>query len=136
MPEELLGVVLFVLWIYAIFDCITAETTEHLPKTWWLFFVIFVPDIGSILWFVAGRPRGATRRHVAAGPAHTTGVPSGLPPRHLRSGPVAPDDDPSFLTSLDESARKQARLDAWEADLARREREMRATDGDAAPGQA
>jgi hypothetical protein len=126
MPFELGGVAavaLFFLWLYCIFDAITAETTlvRNLPKMFWIFLVIILPDIGSIMWIIAGRPRGEGR-------------PGGLPyrgntgdpeqsARGRRSGPVAPDDDPQFLASLD-----RTHLSAWEQDLKRREDDLRRRD--------
>ncbi|HVF14059.1 MAG TPA: PLDc N-terminal domain-containing protein [Acidimicrobiales bacterium] len=59
-----LGLALLGLWIYCIIDVITTEesTVRHLPKTMWLLIVFFLPDIGSIIWLVAGRPEKASFR--------------------------------------------------------------------------
>jgi len=58
------GLLLLGLWIYCIIDVITTEesTVRHLPKTLWLLIVFFLPDIGSIVWLVAGRPEKASFR--------------------------------------------------------------------------
>jgi hypothetical protein len=44
---------------------------------------------------------------------------------------MAPDDDPEFLASLDRSA-----LNQWEADLRRREEELRRREGEGGPDPA
>jgi len=106
--EGVLGIALFFLWIFCIFDVISSEPelVRNLPKLVWLLIVIIVPDVGSIAWLVLGRPRGAA-----------------LSP----GAPVGPEDSPHFLKSIDE----QRRLKAWEDDLRRREEELkRKDDGD------
>ncbi|KJK55739.1 PLD nuclease N-terminal domain-containing protein [Saccharothrix sp. ST-888] len=110
------------LWIWAFIDCLTTPEQEarHLPKVAWVIIVLLFPLVGSIAWLVAGRQRAA----------RTAGGPSGA-----RGGrPTAPDDDPEFLASLDkETPHKDARhhedmLKRWEADLRRREEELRGRD--------
>ena len=73
----------FLLVVAALIDIITRDDSQvqHLPRMMWVFLVIIIPVIGSILWFVVGRdyaPRGEfvrfgdPRRHspgsFAAGP--------------------------------------------------------------------
>jgi hypothetical protein len=126
MPFELggaVGVALFFLWLYCIFDAITAEATlvRNLPKMFWIFLVIILFDVGSIMWLIAGRPRAEGRpggmpyKGNSGGPERSA--------RRSRSGPVAPDDDPQFLASLD-----RTHLSAWEQDLKRREDDLRRRD--------
>jgi hypothetical protein len=115
------------LMVVAVIDCLSAEEFEirALPRVAWVFIILLFSPIGGIAWFVAGRPDRAT----VAGPARErpwhpgTGVPeSEQPTRDL-----APDDDPEFLRRLDARNRQEDadRLRAWEADLRRRERELR-----------
>ncbi|GAA2129678.1 PLD nuclease N-terminal domain-containing protein [Kitasatospora kazusensis] len=109
-------------WIWAFIDCVTTPEQEvrHLPKVVWVIIVLLFPLIGSVAWLVAGRLRGGT------GPA---GAPAGA-----RAGrPVAPDDDPEFLASLGRDPggpdrEREDRLQQWEADLRRREDELRGRD--------
>ena len=48
------------IWAYALVDCITttAERCRNLPKVAWVLLVVFVPLLGSLLWFGFGRPPG------------------------------------------------------------------------------
>ncbi|RLQ86488.1 PLD nuclease N-terminal domain-containing protein [Mycetocola zhadangensis] len=52
-----ISAVSFVLVIGALIDIITRQDTQvkHLPKIVWVMLVVFLPLIGSILWFVLGR---------------------------------------------------------------------------------
>ncbi|MFE7118610.1 PLD nuclease N-terminal domain-containing protein [Streptomyces sp. NPDC057654] len=115
------------LWIYAFIDCLNTPEQEvrGLPKLAWVFIILLFGEvlIGPIAWLAAGRPRAAAGS--GAGP--------GAGPR--RSW-VAPDDNPEFLKSIREdgaSEEKRARdeelLKSWEADLRRREEEIRRKEG-------
>ena len=108
--DAAVATVLFVLWVFSIIDCITTPTPRHLPKQMWLLLLLGTPEIGWVLWFVAGReravPEGAEER-LAAGPVANlqaealTSLRSMSLVKH-RPAPLAPDDDPVFLASLDE----------------------------------
>ena len=117
--------VLLALWLFCIFDAITADASlvRNLPKGFWIVLVLFLPDVGSIMWLIAGRPRAASRPGGLPYKGNA-GVPSSPPTRHpsggSRRGPVAPDDDPEFLAQLDRNT-----LSAWEDDLRRREEKLR-----------
>lgn len=107
------------LWIWAFIDCLTTpeEEVRHLPKVVWVIIVLLFPLVGSVAWLVAGRRRGALRT-AQAGPDER---PAGRF--------VAPDDDPEFLASLKkENGRHEDMLKEWEADLRRRENELRDRD--------
>ncbi|MEH1016558.1 PLD nuclease N-terminal domain-containing protein [Micromonospora sp. CPCC 206060] len=119
----LLFVVQVILAALALISCLSAEKDEirALPRLAWVALILLFPLLGSIAWYFAGRP-------VPAGPGRP-GLPGGAtrqPPR-----PVAPDDDPEFLRSLQErSAAEKERndrelFDRWEADLRRREDDLR-----------
>src|SRR4051794_4820947 len=51
------GLVLLGLWIFCLIDVITTPEGDcrNLPKLAWLFIVLLLADIGSIVWLVAGR---------------------------------------------------------------------------------
>jgi hypothetical protein len=83
---------------------------RNLPKIVWLIVVIFLPDIGSIAWLALGRPAFAGWR-----PGDTTGRPT----RRV----VGPEDRAEFTSGP--SSSDPARLEAWEADLRRREQDLR-----------
>lgn len=115
-----------VLAALALIGCLGAEEGEirALPRLVWALIILFIPLIGAIAWFVAGRPVTATQR---PGVWRAGG---GFPERQ-RPRPVAPDDDPEFLRSLGaEKAKKDRELfEKWEQDLRRREEELRRRDG-------
>jgi hypothetical protein len=83
--------------VLALIDCLARDDDEirGLPKVVWVFVILLFPLLGSIVWFLAGRPRPAS-----AGPGPWRpgfGVTGGQPPPRR---PVAPDDDPDFLRGL------------------------------------
>ncbi len=55
------GAALMLLWIWAVLDCISTDSilVRNLPKTTWLFLVIFIPTIGAVAWLLLGRPEHA-----------------------------------------------------------------------------
>ena len=57
----LFALLVFAVWVYAIFDVVTADdaAVRTLPKLLWLIIVLLLPDLGSVAWFLAGRPRRA-----------------------------------------------------------------------------
>lgn len=108
----LIGFALIALWIYCIFDVIATDDAlvRNLPKMIWLIIVVFLPTIGSIAWLALGRPVFAGWR-----PGDSTG-------RQTRRV-VGPEDRPDFGSGARSANKDQ--LEAWEADLARRERDLR-----------
>lgn len=111
-----LGLVLIGLWLFCLIDVITTDELQirNLPKTAWLLIVLLLPDIGSVLWLVAGRTW-----HSAPGPAARR---TGAFPEYDRPGratATSPEDDERFLKSVRERAEQQRR--AYEA---RRRREL------------
>lgn len=115
-----------VLLVVALIDCLSAE--EHairaLPRIAWVFLILLFSPIGAIVWFVAGRPPRAVR--MSNGELWRPG--SGFPEdeRPKRGQPPAPDDDPEFLRDLAGSLNEdEAMMKKWEADLKRREDELR-----------
>ncbi|SCG69044.1 PLD nuclease N-terminal domain-containing protein [Micromonospora coxensis] len=115
----LLFLIQIVLAVIALISCLSAEEERirALPRFAWVLIILVFPLIGSIAWFLAGRPTPAT----PAGPPATRGG-SGRVTR-----PVAPDDDPEFLKSIAEQSRREdAELfRRWEEDLRRREDDLR-----------
>jgi hypothetical protein len=114
------------LWIYAFIDCLLTpeEEVRHLPKVVWVLIVLFFGEVflGPIAWLAVGKDRrGAAARRYGSTPAewHRN--------HRMSTGPqVPPDDDPEFLRSLrEENRRDETLLKQWEADLRRREEELR-----------
>ncbi|MCL6302512.1 PLD nuclease N-terminal domain-containing protein [Streptomyces kronopolitis] len=121
------------LWIYAFIDCLNTPESQvrGLPKVAWVLIILLFGEVlvGPVAWLVAGKQR----RPGAAGGA--------TPWRRDRGTTwVAPDDNPEFLRSLkDERTRKDSRQDGTpiedtEADLRRREEELRRKKRDTADG--
>ncbi|MGI5402158.1 PLD nuclease N-terminal domain-containing protein [Streptomyces sp. CA-135486] len=108
------------LWIYAFIDCLNTpeEEVRHLPKVAWVIIVLLFGEvlIGPIAWLVAGRARRTPSGGSTPSEWH----------RNQRTEWVAPDDNPDFLKSLkDENKKDESLLKDWEADLRRREEELK-----------
>jgi len=108
----LIGFVLIAVWIYCIFDVISTDEilVRSLPKMAWLIIVVILPSIGSIAWLALGRPVFAGWR------------PGGTSERPTRRV-VGPEDRPDYSSRSRPPDNDQ--LEAWEADLLRREQELR-----------
>lgn len=100
--------------VVALIDCLSTEREiRALPRTVWVFVILLFPPFGPLAWFVAGRPLRVVE-------------PVGAPPPDTPRA-VAPDDDPEFLKQVDSRRRQEEEemLRLWEADLRRREDELR-----------
>ncbi|MFF5427386.1 MULTISPECIES: PLD nuclease N-terminal domain-containing protein [unclassified Streptomyces] len=117
MLRALMFILPLALLIYAFIDCLNTpeDETKHLPKVIWVIVILLFPIVGSVGWIATGKERR---------------------PRPARGGWVAPDDNPEFLDSLreeksreerrrDEARRDESLLEDWEADLRRREEELK-----------
>ena len=53
----LLPLLIFVIMVVALIDAITRrdDQVKHLPKFAWVLFIVFLPLLGSVLWFTLGR---------------------------------------------------------------------------------
>jgi hypothetical protein len=115
------------LLVIALIDCLSTDESEMraLPKIVWVFVILLFSPVGPIAWLIAGRPQ-----RVAATPAGwAPGRPLPDPQRPRRQ--LAPDDDPEFLRGLAKQRKEdEDLLRQWEADLRRREDELRRRDGD------
>ena len=110
---------LVLLWLYCLFDAISADPARvrNLSKGFWVVIVLLFPDVGSIAWLVAGRPRGPGRSLPYKGNA-------GVPPEYDRPGRAVatnPDDDAAFLEQLKRRAEEQRRKAEEEAQRIRDE---------------
>jgi signal transduction histidine kinase len=59
--DGVLGLVLLGLWIFALFDVITADAAQvrTLPKIAWFLVVLVLAAVGAVAWLALGRPRRA-----------------------------------------------------------------------------
>lgn len=104
------GLILLALWIFCVFDVITTDehACRNLPKMAWLLIVLILPDIGSIMWLIAGSPR------TISAPANlpykgNSGRDRSHPERPGRARATNPDDDEAFLQGLRDRAEAQRR---------------------------
>lgn len=65
----LVGAGYIILIALVLVDIITKDQSQirNLPKVTWVIMVIFLPLIGTIVWFVAGRSYPESREHVSFG---------------------------------------------------------------------
>ena len=103
-----LALVMLALWVFCIIDVITSPEADvrNLPKTAWLLIVLILPDVGSIVWLVAGRNwQARTGSFRSATPA------AGYPEydRPGRAVPANAEDDEAFLKQVRERAEAQRR---------------------------
>ncbi|MFB7496987.1 PLD nuclease N-terminal domain-containing protein [Streptomyces sp. NPDC056161] len=118
MLRVLMYLVPLALTIFALIDCLNTPEDEarHLPKIAWVFIILLFWIVGPIVWLATGKVRV---------PPADGRTPSEWHRNH-RFEQVAPDDDPEFLKSLaEENKRDERLLKNWEADLRRREEELR-----------
>ena len=114
-----IGILTFALVLAALIDIITRDSllVRHLPKVTWVILVIFLPLIGSIVWFAVGHDWGERRE----------AIPFGDPRRQdaaverLRGEYVV--DEAAVEAEL-RLGEQQARIRRLEAELARK-REQR-----------
>jgi hypothetical protein len=95
------------LWIFCLVDVIVSKEDEcrNLPKLLWLLIVLMLPDVGSVLWLIAGRPRGLRQswQQRTARPTPGTKMAPGTkttPRTAMPSAGANPDDDDEFLRSI------------------------------------
>jgi hypothetical protein len=107
--QLLLGVVWFAIWVFTIIDVLGAPepAIRRLPKLGWLLVVVIFGVIGTLAWFVLGRPEKngprTLTKHERATPAF---------PEYDRPGRAAatdPEKDEEFLRQVRERAEEQRR---------------------------
>ena len=148
------------LMIYAFVDCLNTpeEEVRGLPRFVWLVVILVFAEalVGPLAWlFLGRRPVAAGGGQVPGGAGSASGAASGSgsdsasgsgsgsrSPRGSGAGAgwVAPDDNPEFLNSLKAGggpaagSQDEEMLKEWEADLRRREEELRRRERGEEPG--
>jgi hypothetical protein len=112
--------------IYSLVECIQTPqpSVRNLPKWAWILLILLFSPVGWVAWLMAGRP-SVNPRHQENGLGHPENRRDG------RRAPLGPDDDPDFLRELGRvNSEHEQTLQQWEADLRRREEELRRLDAD------
>ncbi|MFD5875223.1 PLD nuclease N-terminal domain-containing protein [Streptomyces sp. NPDC060322] len=126
MLRALIYLLPLALTIFAFIDCLNTPEDEakHLPKVAWVFIILLFWIVGPIVWLAAGKVRNVPEGGRTPSEWH----------RGHRTTWVAPDDNPDFLKSLkDEKKKDESLLKDWEADLRRREEEIKRRESGAGP---
>jgi hypothetical protein len=97
-----LSVVGIAVWVYTFVDCLRTDESRvrGLPKIAWVFVVILLPLVGSVLWFLIGKERRGRVENRPANKMH------------------APDDDPAFLGKIRMEQDREQRIRSLEERLA------------------
>lgn len=114
MTRALPAIITIALAIFCLIDLGMTRSGEEvriLPKWAWVLIILLFPILGPIAWLFAGRPK-------------SNAAPNRLP--RTSTAPLAPDDDPAFLADLERKQQRseRERLEKWQAELERREREL------------
>lgn len=114
MTRALPAIITIALAIFCLIDLGMTRGGEEvriLPRWAWVLIILLFPILGPVAWLFAGRPKSETPQR-------------NLP--HSAGAPLAPDDDPAFLADLERRRQRseRERLEKWQADLERREREL------------
>jgi hypothetical protein len=120
--DGLVAFVVFGLWLYCIYDVITTDESlvRNLPKMVWLLLVLFLFDLGALAWLLLGRPqRWQVGRATHAGP--TAGSRSST----LSEPSSLADSSLDGLSPVVREREERARMRMWEAQLKRREEDLR-----------
>jgi hypothetical protein len=118
----LISAVMFFVVLGALIDIITRpdDQVRYLPKLVWVFLVILLPVIGSIIWFTVGRDWGPQTKNVSFGDRRrwdrsaTTATPS-APVRPQRQ--LSTEEQLAALEREAEFYEKQARIKRLESQL-------------------
>ncbi|TQL44991.1 phospholipase D-like protein [Homoserinimonas aerilata] len=101
----LLGALVLAFWVYTLIDCIRTDEyrARGLPKGVWVFVIIIIPVVGSILWLTIGKERDGG---------------ASAPARPAPTRPMYPDDDVDFLRRVETDAQREERIRKLEERLA------------------
>lgn len=146
MLRVLMILVPLALSIYAFIDCVTTDErhVRHMPKPLWAILVLLFPLVGSVSWLIVGKDREALATESGYGRARGGWVAPDDNPEFLKSLRDRKDDEgrdqdapkaeetrepqedaEDARTAQERPAKDEARLKDWEADLKRREEELR-----------
>jgi hypothetical protein len=109
----LLPLLVLLIMVGALIDIILRSEfqVKHLPKFGWILLVIFLPLIGSVLWFTLGReyPDAGPRTHTGGGRYHSQAHSQARPPAAFER-PKSTEEQLAELEQEIEFYRQQERL--------------------------
>lgn len=119
----LFSAVLLVLIVAALVDIITRQEgqVKHLPKVLWVILVIFLPVIGSLLWFAIGREYPAPAERPRVSVPRRRPADAGAPGQAVRRVRTTEEELADLDREIDFHT-EQARIRRIEAELAERRR--------------
>jgi len=112
----IVSAVIFAFFVFTLIDVIRSPSANFLPKMVWVFVVILIPLLGSILWWAVGRERGE--------PVTSSAFPERVVER-TRPAPAAPARRVDTRTTEQQLAdlEREEQEERLRAELARRRRE-------------
>jgi len=118
----IIPLVVFLVVVAALIDVITRQDSQvkHLPKMAWVLLVVFLPLIGSIVWFTVGREYSSLPSPASFRSPRVATRPQ---PRRSDFGAYGQRDTEAELEALEreiEYNSKQAQIDRLEAQLGER----------------
>jgi uncharacterized membrane protein YhaH (DUF805 family) len=54
----IIGLALFVFWLWMLIHALTNKGLDGMGKILWVIVIIFLPFVGSLIYFFIGRPKG------------------------------------------------------------------------------
>jgi Phospholipase_D-nuclease N-terminal len=132
----LLSVALLVLVVGALIDIITRPEgqVKHLPKMVWILLVVFLPMIGSIVWFAIGREYSAPAGYVSFGDPRRSETPGERPAESAAPRARSTEEELADLEREIRFHEEQARLRRLEAQLDQRRTQQKGAQKDAQKG--
>ena len=115
-------VVIFLLVLVALIDIITKtdDRVKHLPKIVWILLVIFLPVIGSIIWFAVGREYAPAVDRGTFGDPRRRGSSDGFSAPARSGRPKSTEEQLAELDDEIERYNAEARINQLEAELKKR----------------
>ncbi|AWB86915.1 PLD nuclease N-terminal domain-containing protein [Mycetocola zhujimingii] len=122
-----LSALTFLLVVAALVDIITRQDwqVKHMPKMVWMLLVLFLPLIGSVLWFLIGREYDGSENTIdrparRARPLQASHSPSDVQAPGYSARPRTTEEQLADLEREIEFHEKQARLHQLKAEVERR----------------
>jgi hypothetical protein len=105
----LMSALVFVVWVWTLAQVLLTPDAlvRRLPKVAWLAIVFFFPVLGTVGWYVFGRPETSARRTASAHERPTPAFPEYDRPG--RAAAADPEKDEEFLRQVRERAEEQRR---------------------------